>query len=424
MLTCRSSLTCVVIFCLGGSLSSTLSGCKLLASLQSATTSRSSSKSDSDSTITSDSSLNVLMASNKPVIVAHGKSFNIATESTWRHFGSSISSGAKVLELDVQVALPSDGSDDYSRAPFVVFHDQSFHRVVHQYQTPPEKSARFKQEEPELARSKEGQWDFNLFDRIARYKISEIKGALFIRDEKDGADYEFITLGEILKALKTEGEFQIPEHTYRKDGQQQVVPAASLALKSPLVYYLDTKDLIALARRQSKLGNWDWDRNSWSAERMEEFTKKVIVGLSRELSEHKAFGKAFICVRHPMVAQLFNELAPDVALMVSSEEVTSDSDSKAFIEAYSKYVHLKANLIEVKHLHHMLDPAIHQFAKKHGWQVFYDEIPDTDKSQFEGEYKDNLPLLISRIVGVQPDVFIQTNTVKDLQGVLSAKGLQ
>jgi hypothetical protein len=397
-----------------------LSSCKALKSQQPAA----SAKSDNRSLLTSNSALNALIAGKKPVIVAHGKSFNIASESTWRHLDYSIKSGAQVLELDIQVARPADGSDDYSRAPFVVFHDPTFHRVVHQYQTPPEKIAHFKQEAPELARSKEGQWDFNLFDRIARYKISEIKNALFIRDPHDGADYEFITLGEILKSIQKEGTFQIPEHTYRKDGQQRTAPAQTITLKNPLFYYLDAKDLVALARRSSNLGNWDWDRNSWSNEKLEEFTKKVMTGLNRELEEHQAFGKTFLCVRHPKEAELVNAVSPKMAVMVSSEEVTPDSDGQSFIQAYSKYSHVKAQFVEVKYLRHVLDPVVQQFAKRQGWQVFYNKILETDKSQFEGEYKDNLPLLVSRIVETEPDVFIQTNTVKELNSVLSSKGLQ
>lgn len=365
--------------------------------------------------------LTELLTRDAPVIVAHGKSENVASESTWAHLAHSIENGARVLELDSQILVNEQTGKNDARSLKLVSHDPTFHRVSHGYATPQAKIDAFFVENRELAESKKSQWDFNLFDRVSRMRPSELKKKVLLRDEKSGSDFEFLTLDDVLAAMRKEGVFQIPAHLRRKDGQDTELPARAITVTGPLALYIDDKDLVALARRLSGLPNWDWDRDSWSTDKLRTFTREAVLSLAASLEKNDGFDNAFVCVRHPEEGRLVNEIVPRIRLMVSSDEVKPDSSAAEFIAAYSQYKGVRAELMEVKYLKHVLDKQVHEFARAQGWQVFYNQIVETDKSQFEGEYAGNLPRLISRILEVSKDVFLQTNTVPELARVLEAK---
>ena len=54
-------------------------------------------------------------------------------------------------------------------------------------------------------------------------------------------------------------------------------------------------------------------------------------------------------------------------------------------------------------------------------QILYDQIPQTDPTQFEGAYRDDLGRLYSDIVELGSDVMIQTNTPGAVQSLIDGR---
>ncbi|MBF0410272.1 MAG: hypothetical protein HQM10_23200 [Candidatus Riflebacteria bacterium] len=346
-----------------------------------------------------------------PVVVAHGKNVNIAEESTWRNILCSIKNGAQVLEFDVQILKQYNKSDPEQ---FIVLHDPTFHKLVKNYSTPQEKVNRFIAENPAKAKSKEWAWDFNLFDRMSTFSLNEIKSNLMLYDKKTEVHFELITLDETLSAIGTPGKFRIPAHRCMKDGKEGILPSSVIPLTKPIFYYLDVKDLNALARRLNNLPTWDWDRNWMTTDEQIAFTARVFKGLSDTLKAHRAHEKVFLCVRHEKVAEIARKIDPKIKIMASTENANINTRPADLIRELEKFSAFKPEFYEIKYLNHILSPEIRYFIQNQKSQAFYNKITQTDPGQFEGRYKDNLPLLLQTIMETGRDVFIQTNTVPEV----------
>ncbi len=355
---------------------------------------------------------------NKPVIVAHGKNTNIAPESTWKNMEYSLSKGEEwisCLEIDAQITR--DGQ-------FVVAHDPTFHRLMEGYQTPQVQIDRFWREHYDLAKSKEGQWDFGLFDEVYWYKFNEIKKNFAITDPNTHLDHEVIGLDEILKSIETPGQMKIPRHVAQSRAppyQQVTIPEEVVEVNQDLIIYVDLKATNHLARRLEGLSDWHWIRNSWSLEQLTDFTRETIQSLSSSLFKYSAHGKVFITVRHPQVAQMVRDIDPHINFMVSTELVGVDSSADDFIREMSKFLYLEPELVEVKFLPHILDPKVRMWAKQNHLQLFFNQIKEVDMRQFEGIYKDDLPRLLDDLLKEGDDIMLQTNTVEALKSYLRSR---
>ncbi|MBI4862557.1 MAG: hypothetical protein HY815_20200, partial [Candidatus Riflebacteria bacterium] len=350
-----------------------------------------------------------------PIVVAHGKNVNVAEESTWANLVHSVESGATVLEVDLQMLKPRSGF----LGEFFVFHDPTPHRLVRGYRTPPEKEAEFIRSSRELAEQKQGQYDFYLFDRMGTFTPEDDKATLWIHDERSGRSYEPILLDEILAAIRRPGSFDVPRHLARTaEGHQVEVPAARVTHPQPVFYYLDLKDINPLARRLIRLSCWDWERNSWSTSRLVAYTRALFSSLSAVLTRCEAHDKVFVAVRHEALADMVREIDPRIKIMASTERAVAATPVREFVVELQRFEPHHPELVEVKFLGHIVEPELHGEARARGWQLFYNEIVQTDRSQFEGRYEGNLPLLIKDILAPSPDVFIQTNTVPELVDLL------
>ena len=364
--------------------------------------------------------LDNLLRSEKPVVVAHGKNdyAGIAGESTWGNLAHSVEAARGrpvVIEADIRRA--ADG--------FIIFHDPTFHVQVRDYRTPPERIEAFQRENPELARQKEGQWDFLLLDGVGHHRTSGRGGDVKIYDRPSGLEYPLIGLGELLKSMERPGELRIPEHSYEARGP----PAASGRIAprtiaaGPIALYLDFKEINHLARRLYDLPDWHWIIGSWSTERIEDFTRAAIQNLSATLSGAEAHDKVFIAVRHPRIAALVRETDPRIAMMASPDDVGPQTSADDWIRSVEPFMAYGPKLVEVKYLDQMRDPKIRAWARAHGLKILYDQIPQTDPTQFEGAYRDDLGRLLSDIVELGPDVMIQTNTPAAVQSFIDGKQL-
>jgi hypothetical protein len=362
-------------------------------------------------------------------IAAHGKNSNIAVESSWANMKHAILEGDGHLSmLEIDAMMTKDGR-------FVIMHDPTFHRLVKDYHTPQHLTDRFRQNYPDLARSKEGAWDFHLFDESTSYTMQEIKQQRRLFDPNSGLEFEFIALDELLDAVKVPGEFRIPKHrsTPRAPPANQATAvmisrgASPEVVRSqvPLSIYIDFKPLNNYTRRLYGLSDWHWIRNSWSNEKLHRFTEDALTNLSRQLGEHGAHDRTFIAVRHPKVAKMAKQIDPKINLMASPDTVTKEMSAGELITAFIDFNIANPKIIEIKYLNHLLDPKVRQWAKSRGYKILYNQIEQTDPGQFMGIYQDNLPRLLDDILGAQDDIILQTNTVKELNnylGLKSAKG--
>lgn len=375
----------------------------------------------------SQSTLDRILERPLPSIVAHGKNRNIADEGTWPNFKHAVQSGDGWLStLEVDAMITRDGK-------FVLMHDPTFHRMVKDYQTSPEMVTRFRQEYPDLAKLKEGQWDFNLFDEAALYDMKEIKEKFRFFDEASGFEFEPIALDELLQAIKVEGEFRIPSYAAnsRAPPAKPEVKAASYGLepeviktKSPLGLYIDFKPINNYTRRLYGLSDWHWIRTSWNDAQMKGFTRGSLVHLSNELKATEAHGKVFIAVRHPEIAKMTKEVDPKIVTMASPDNVTKNFTTDQFIEALEPFLAYDPKIIEVKYLEHMLDPKLRAWAKERKIKIFFNQIEQVDARQFEGIYRDNLNKLLDDLTAPGQDVMLQTNTVEELVKQFEGRNLQ
>jgi hypothetical protein len=139
------------------------------------------------------------------------------------------------------------------------------------------------------------------------------------------------------------------------------------------------------------------------------------------LREEDAHELVFVPVRDPLTAAIARDVDPRMRLMVSPESVSFESTEEQVLAALDEHAALHPELVELKYLHHLRAPRLRQWARAHGARVLYDEIKETDPSQFTGQYENNLGRLIDDILEDGEDVMIQTNTVGELRDALSAR---
>ncbi len=362
--------------------------------------------------------LDRLLRSKETVVVAHGKNDyrGVAGESTWGNIAHSVEAAHKrpiVIEVDIRQAGDQ----------FIIYHDPTFHVLVRDYQTPQHRIEAFRQEYPQLARQKEGHWDFLLLDGVGHYRDDGSNGQIKIFDRPSGREYPLISLTELLKSVERPGKLQIPEYSYEARGPPstsgQILPRSIAA--GPIALYLDFKEINHLARRLYDLSDWHWIIGSWSTEKIEEFTRKALQNLSTALGHAKAHGQAFIAVRHPRVAALARAVDPDIRIMASPDNVTSKTSADEWIRAMEPFLAYAIQIIEIKYLNHMRDPRIRAWAREHHLKILYDQIPQTDTSQFEGVYHDDLGRLFLDIVEQGANIMIQTNTPDAVQSLIDKR---
>jgi|GEM_PF-5179285 len=358
-----------------------------------------------------------LIGSAGPIVVAHGKNEyrGVAGESTWGNIAHSVESAhgrPTVIEVDIR-----QGSEQ-----FFIHHDPTFHLSTRDYHTPQHKIDAFRRDHPELARQ-DGRWDFLLFDDVGSYRDDELRNKIKIYDRPSGREYPLIGLSELLASIEHPGELRIPEHSYEARGPPQTsgrVPPRTIA-SGPIAFYLDFKEINHLARRLYNLPDWHWIMGSWSTERIEGFTRKKIQDLSTSLSQARAHDKAFIVVRHPRIAAMAREIDPGIRIMASPDNITSQTSADEWIGTMEPFLVYDPEFIEIKYLNHIRDPRIRAWAREHHLKILYDEIPQSDTSQFEGVYHDDLGRLFSDIVEQGADIMIQTNTPDAVQSLIDKR---
>lgn len=367
--------------------------------------------------IGSESTVDKILERKVPSVVAHGKNKNVAEESTWPNFTHAVKSGDGWLTtLEVDAMITRDGQ-------FVIMHDPTFHRLVKDYHTPDEMVARFKMENPDLAKLKEGQWDFNLFDEASLYDMKEIKDRFRFFDESSGFEFEPITLKELISAVKVEGEFHVPAYAAnprappKNPGTVEQTYGLSpevVKTKTPISLYVDFKPINNYTRRLYGLSDWHWIRTSWNDAQIRGFTRGAISHLSQELSSAKAHDKVFIAVRHPEIAKMTKEVDPKIITMASPDNVTKSFTTKQLIESMEEFMPYKPKLVEVKYLEHILDPEFRAWAKEKKVKIFFNQIEQVDTRQFEGIYQNNVEKLLDDLTAPGSDIMLQTNTVETL----------
>ncbi|MBI5209397.1 MAG: hypothetical protein HY927_05420 [Elusimicrobia bacterium] len=358
-----------------------------------------------------------LIRSKEAVVVAHGKNDyrEVAGESTWGNIAHSVeAAGGRPLVIEADIRRTGDG--------FIIFHDPTFHAGVRGYRTPPERIEAFRREHPELARQKEGHWDFLLLDEVGSYGRDELKD-IRIFDRPTGREFPLIRLEGLLRSVEEPGKLSVPEHPYEARGppaEGGVVPARTVDA-GPIALYLDFKETNHLSRRLYGLSEWHWIIGSWSTERIEAFTRKALEDLSAVLGRARAHGKTFIAVRHPRVAALAREVDPGIRIMASPDTVTPETTAEEWIRAMEPFLASRPELVEIKYLRHMRDPKIRAWARERRLKILYDQIPQTDTTQFEGAYQDDLGRLIRDIVDLGSDVMIQTNTPEAVRSLVGPR---
>lgn len=368
--------------------------------------------------ISAHSSLETIFERKVPSVVAHGKNKNIAEESTWPNFAHAVKSGDGWLTtLEVDAMITRDGK-------FVIMHDPTFHRLVKDYHTPDEMVTRFRQENPDLAKMKEGQWDFNLFDEAALYNMKEIKEKMRFFDEASGFEFEPITLDELLDSIRVEGEFRVPAYQANPrappskpevlEGKRFGLEPEVIKTKTPLSLYVDFKPINNYTRRLYGLSDWHWIRTSWNDAQMRGFTRGSLVHLSEELKKAEAHDKVFIAVRHPEIAKMTKEVDPKIVTMASPDNVTKNFTTEQLISSMEEFLPYGPKVLEVKYLEHILDPKFRAWAKEHKLKIFFNQIEQVDTRQFEGIYHNNLDKLLDDLTAPGSDIMLQTNTVDRL----------
>jgi hypothetical protein len=186
----------------------------------------------------------------------------------------------------------------------------------------------------------------------------------------------------------------------------------------PIGLYLDFKEINHLARRLYGLSDWHWLMVQKSTSEIESFTRHAISALSRSLKNQQAHGQAFIAVRHPRVAEISREIDPAIRIMASPDRITATSSTEAVLKDFETFAPYHPEFIELKYLKHGLDPSIRDWAHRKGIKILYNQILQTDPSQFEGKYADRLGVLIHDLMTLGTDILIQTNTPREVQGIL------
>lgn len=356
-----------------------------------------------------------LLSERRPIVVAHGKNYNISEESTWQNYEHSIREGADVLEFDVWITR--DGIP-------IVLHDPTFHRIAKDYRTPQEAIDAFIQNKPELARRKQADWDFLLFDRVSSHTLRDIQDHIKVFDGHSGNQYEVITLAQMLDAIRTPTLFQRPPYRYVARGppsDERVLPARTILLDRSIYYYIDFKDANFIGRVIENQSIWDWERASWSYGDLYDFTARAIEGLVKTLETHQGVEKCLVVARHPLIVKMIQRLNPRVRILASTDLVGPDASPDAVVAEMKKFAVYRPALFEIKYLKHILSPNVRLAASRLGFKLFYDMIAQTDPKQFEGPYRDNLPKLLDDILRLGDDILIQTNTVREVRTYLDRR---
>jgi glycerophosphoryl diester phosphodiesterase len=349
--------------------------------------------------------LSTVLSRRLPIVAAHGKNENRAPEHTWLNLKNSIADGAEILEIDVQLTL--DGH-------FLLAHDPTLHRIVKDYKTAPLKIEAFVREFPELVGQKRSDWDFYLFDRISSLTREEIKSQHMLYDAKRNTFFEFVTLDEILFATDVPKMFRMPRFYFGMNRSSLVQhPEWHMRLESTPIFYLDLKDLNGLSRRLWNLRSWDWQKNAKSYEELEAEARAVITRLADHLERHQAFDRIFIPVRHPFIAKLVREIEPRIAIMMSTE-VSPEASASELIDKFNQYLPFKPELAEIKYLGHLKNESLRSMLRTNNIKVFFDQLMETDPSQFQGVYRGDLRRLLYDVIADGPDIIIQSNTPKEV----------
>lgn len=356
-----------------------------------------------------------LFAERRPVVIAHGKNSNVSEESTWRNYEHSIRNGADVLEFDVWIT--QDGQP-------IVLHDPTFHRISKDYRTSREAIDAFVKAHPKLASEKQSQWDFLLFDRVSSHPLKDIRDHITVFDKNSENEYGVIALSEILEAIRLPGAFRIPAYDYRPRGPPEAVktePAKTIPLDHPVFYYVDFKDSNVISRLIDGLSVWDWERASWSYGDLYAFTTAALQNVVRTIEERGAVDKCIMVARHPLIAKILLRTNPDIKVMASSDRISQNSSAEEVISEMEMFASYGARLFEVKFLKHIRSPDIRAAAKRLGYKLLYNEITQTDPSQFEGTYHGNLAKLLTDILEPGADILIQTNTVREVRDYVDSR---
>jgi glycerophosphoryl diester phosphodiesterase len=366
-----------------------------------------------------------LINSTDPVLVAHGKNFNMAPESTWNNIKNTLEVANQmplVLELDLQ--LTKDNK-------FILAHDPTFHRLSKNYSTTKEKINNFwllamKDQSlysQALEAEKKGSYVFNLFDGASNYTLVEIKKNFKIYDSRTQIESPIISLEEVLRALTKKNRIVIPKYKAKLNNSIVKVILEVIPFNYPIAIYFDIKVLNNLARRYNHLNTWDWIKNSWSLEKLENYATDAIKEYSYLLNRFNYYENAIITVRDPKIFELVKMIDPKIKMMISSEILNQDSTTEDFFNAFKDFIknhslNEEPLLVEVKYLQHILNRDIRNWSLKYNLHLFYNQIAETDTQQFEGRYKNNLNQLLEDILISGKNIWIQTNTVEGVADFL------
>ena len=186
--------------------------------------------------------------------------------------------------------------------------------------------------------------------------------------------------------------------------------------KTPLIF-LDFKPINNLALRLYGLSDWNWILGSYDLSQLQQYTRNAIEQLSLSLSAMGAHRKTFVAARHPQVDRLIKLVDPQINVMISPESVRPKMkfSPEEAIAAFEEVNLSPGTLIEIRYLAHLMSPQIRGWAKARGLVIFYNQIHQTDISQFRGPYQNNLPRLYQDLFSQGSDLWVQTNTPRELR---------
>lgn len=408
-------------------------------------------------------------------VVAHGKSINIAEESTWDNLGLSVLNEANVLEFDIRLTKEKEGNLSSRNCDYVVYHDPTFHGLSNgSYHTSESQINEIKKgatkgpKDPRLINT-------NLYDRTYDHSRERILGDMdgdkskqniYVYDSPSDTYQKPIFLDQMFDAITTgDDSFTIPSHSFSKSFKNYRVPESTIDLKGQKVqYYLDLKEVNQFGRTIEGLGGWDTPMVEMSPLKQADHVKLSLECLSKNIDKNcksnANCNNSFTAIRHPCVEFMTETINSNLKTMISTDLVTRHSSTDDFIKEIEQFgsndackkcqkyfsdngvptigtIQAKAGklcgnmgiarkkngvcqsfqLVEVKYIHHMQDQKLVEAANKNCWKLFFNSIWQTDAHQFidlDAIKNDKLKMdYVKSLSGVAPSKELVPNEFKD-----------